>query len=300
MGTMKPGNLTKTAAFVLLATAGSGPLLAQLDLSGVWSPRYHEDQPERIPGPEIGDYLGLPINASARQWALSWSASRVTLPEEQCRVHISPYIYRGPLTLRIWEERDPESQRIVAIRNYINTWEQNRWIWMDGRPHPPEYAAHTWQGFSTGKWEGAVLTVYTTHIKQGWIRRNGVPESDKATMNEHFIRHGDILTHVVIIKDPVYLEEPFIRSQDFVFDENYQGNWTYPCRAADEIPDRPRGEVPQYGLGENNDAKEFSQHFPMIPPEAAMGGPETMYPEYRLKIKAMVKSTANGQAVVSK
>jgi hypothetical protein len=37
----------------------------------------------------------------------------------------------------------------------------------------------------------------------------------------------------------------------------------------------------------------------MIPPEAAMGGPETMYPEYRQKIKTMVRST-NSQAVVSK
>jgi len=41
---------------------------------------------------------------------------------------------------------------------------------MDGRPHPPEYAAHTWQGFSTGKWDGDVLTVTTTHLKIGWIQ----------------------------------------------------------------------------------------------------------------------------------
>ena len=39
---------------------------AQTDLSGSWGPRYHEDFPERIPGPELGDYLGLPINEAAR------------------------------------------------------------------------------------------------------------------------------------------------------------------------------------------------------------------------------------------
>jgi len=44
-----------------------------------------------------------------------------------------------------------------------------------------------WQGFSTGKWDGDILTVYTTHIKQEWIRRNGVPNSEKSTMMEHFI-----------------------------------------------------------------------------------------------------------------
>jgi len=43
-----------------------------------------------------------------------------------------------------------------------STYEQNRVIWMDGRTHPPEYAVHIWQGFSTGKWEGNILTIFTT------------------------------------------------------------------------------------------------------------------------------------------
>src|SRR5712691_8405002 len=187
-----------------------------VDLSGSWNPVIHEDFPERIPGPELGDYLGLPITDGARLHADSWDPSRLTLQEHQCRVHTSPYIYRGPLQLRIWEEKDPESQEIIAIRNYISTYEQNRTIWMDGRSHPPEYAAHTWMGFSTGKWEGNILTVTTTHIKQGWIRRNGLPESDRATLVEHFIRHGNYLTHVSIVTDPVYLTEPLIKSQNFV------------------------------------------------------------------------------------
>src|SRR5688572_31214830 len=55
-----------------------------------------------------------------------------------------------------------------------------RWIYMDGRPHPDELAPHTWQGFSTGEWVGQVLKVRTTHLKKGWIRRNGVPRSDLA------------------------------------------------------------------------------------------------------------------------
>ena len=51
---------------LLLTTLASGPAVAQVDPSGEWAPRFHEDQPERIPGPDIGDYLGLPINAAAR------------------------------------------------------------------------------------------------------------------------------------------------------------------------------------------------------------------------------------------
>ena len=67
---------------------------------------------------------------------------------------------------------------------------------MDGRPHPPEWAPHTWQGFSTGTWDGDILTVTTTHLKIGWIRRNGIPRSDRATLTEHWIRHDDRLTLV--------------------------------------------------------------------------------------------------------
>jgi hypothetical protein len=291
-----------TGAVLILAAVSAVPASAQVDLTGVWSPLFHEDNPERVAGPEIGDYLGLPITPAARQWALSWSASRITLPEEQCQVHVSPYIYRGPLNFRSWEERDPESQQIIAIKHYISTYEQTRTFWMDGRPHPPAYAAHTWMGFSTGKWEGDMLTVYTTHIKQDWIRRNGVLESDRAFMNEHFIRHGDYLTHVVLIQDPGYLEEPFVRSNDFRLNTNFQGNWTWPCRPADEVADRPKGVVPAYALGNNPDVKEFTERHPMVPPEAAMGGKETMYPEYQEKIKAWQKAqpTKAGTPVAAK
>ena len=260
---------------------------AQIDLTGSWAPRYHEDFPERIPGPDLADYAGLPINDAARQWALSWNPSRLTLEEHQCQVHVAPYIYRGPLQLRIWEERDPKSQELVAIKNYISTYEQTRTIWMDGRPHPPDYAAHTWEGFSTGRWEGDMLTVTTTHIKQGWIRRNGLPESDRATLVEHFIRHGSYLTHVSIVTDPVYLTEPLIKTQNFVLNERAlpPQAWVWPCQIVEEIAGRERGAVPHYLPGENPFVHEFARRY-KIPPDAAMGGAETMYPEYILKLRA--------------
>jgi hypothetical protein len=278
------------AALLLAALVLVKPAPAQVDLSGNWAARFHEDQPERIPGPELGDYLGLPINDDARRRADSWSGSRLTMPEQQCRVHVVPYIYRGPLELRIWTEKDPESQSLVAIRNYISTYEQNRSIWMDGRPRPPAYAMHTWMGFSTGKWEGEILTVLTDHIKTGWIRRNGLVESDRAVENEHFIRHGDYLTHVSIVNDPIYLTEPLIKTQDFVLDNEYVGNWLYPCESVEEVVGRAPDAVPNILPGKNNDIKEYSERHPMVPPEAARGGAETMYPEYRQKLKTMQKA----------
>jgi len=282
----------------LIAFLAWGSASAQILLDGEWAARYHEDQLERIPGPELGDYLGLPINDAARLKAESWDASRLTLPEEQCRVHVSPYIYRGPLDLRIWSEKNPETQQVVAIRNYLGTYSQTRTIWMDGRPHPPAWAPHTWMGFSTGKWEGAILTVYTTHIKQGWIRRNGLPQSDQATLVEHFIRHGDHLTHISILTDPVYMTEPLIKSENFEMNlhgENAQ--WVYHCRSVEEISNRRKGDVPNYLPGQNPFMAEFPNRY-KLPAAAALGGAETMYPEYRMNMKLSAEgAVGKGRAV---
>jgi hypothetical protein len=269
------------APLFLLATAlVSPPAFAQLDLSGAWQPQYQEDQPERIPGPDLVDYLGIPINDAARQWALSWDPDRLGLPEHQCQVHTAAYIYRGPLQLRIWEERDPQTQDLVAIHQYTSTYEQNRTIWMDGRPHPPDYAVHTWMGFSTGKWEGNILTVYTTHIKQGWHRRNGIPSSDMISLTEHFIRHGNRLTHVSIVTDPIYLTEPLVKSEDYIEAANSGGNWLWPCEYVDELPGHDRGSVPSFMPGENPFLNEFADKY-HLPHDAVLGGAKTMYPEYR-------------------
>jgi glyoxylase-like metal-dependent hydrolase (beta-lactamase superfamily II) len=151
-------------------------------------------------------------------------------------------------------------------------------------------------GFSTGKWEGNSLTVTSTHIKQDWTRRNGIPQSDLGTLVEHFIRHGNLLTHITILTDPVYLTEPLIRSQNFVMDENYQGSWLYPCDAVEEIAGRKKGAVPLYQPGENVQAKEFQVRHG-ISEAAAMGGAETSYPEFQRSPVAVAKAAPRVRVV---
>ncbi len=277
-------SLLSVPALVFIAA----PAAAQVNLSGDWGPRMHEDQPDRGPGPELGDYTGLPITDGARQAADTWDASRLTLREHQCKVHIGPYIFHGPLQVRMWEEKEPRTQQVTAIMVYVSTYEQTRAIWMDGRPHPPEWAPHTFQGFSTGKWEGDILTVYTTHIKQEWIRRNGVPNSEKSTMIEHFIRHGNIMTHLEQWTDPVYLTEPLIRSEDFVLNERPAGNWLWPCEYVDEVVSRPHSDVPSYLPGKSPFAGDFAYRYG-VPVEAANGGAEMTYPEYQAKLRTLPK-----------
>jgi hypothetical protein len=270
-------------AVMLLMLSTAVPASAQVDFSGEWAPRFWEDQPERVPGPNLADYLGIPINEAARMRADTWDASIQTLPEWQCRPHSADYIWRGPSNLRISKEIDPASRTTTAFHaEWLRS--VDRVVYLDGRPHPPEGALHTWAGFSTGKWEGDVLTINTTHLKEGYVRRNGLPRSDKATLVEHWIRHGDFLTVVTTVTDPVYLAEPFIRTTDYELNVHQQVP-PYPCGVVVEI-DRPRGVIPHLLPGTNTSLYEFSAEF-AIPYEATRGGPETMYPEYRQKLKAL-------------
>jgi hypothetical protein len=229
-------------ALIASHLAAAGPASAETDLSGEWTPRYHEDLPERIPGPALGEYHGIPLNDAARRRAESWSASILSVLEHQCVPHPADYATRGPSHMRIWKEVDRNTQQLIAVRMRISAWGTERTIWMDGRGHPPAYAAHRWQGFSTGVWNGNVLTVTTTHLKPGWIRRNGVPRSETAVLREHFIRRGTHLTHISVIDDPAFLTEPFIRSQNWVLSP-YQVIAPYPCDPAEENA-QPRHSVP--------------------------------------------------------
>ena len=94
-----------------------------------------------------------------------------------------------------------------------------------------------------------MLVARTTHLKAGLVWRNGVPHSDQATMTEHYVRHGNMLTVTMILEDPIYWEEPFIRSASFELDSGTRV-LPEPCEPQVEIP-RAAGEVPHYLPGAN-------------------------------------------------
>ncbi len=274
---------TWLAALAVLAVLALPSAEAQISLSGYWEPIYNEDFNERVPGPSIGDYAGLPINDAARLRADSWESSLLTVPEHQCKPHPSTYGFRGIGTLRMWETRDVETQQLLKIDTWINWQSQHREIWLDGRPAPSPNALHTWQGFSRGGWQGNVLVVETDHLKAGWARRNGLPLSDLATMKEYFFRHDDVLTHVMIISDAVYLTEPLVKSNGF----RYALNGTmfpYPCHPATEIA-RAKDVIPHNLPGKNAFLNEDAIVH-RVPIEASRGGAQTALPEYMERLKA--------------
>jgi glyoxylase-like metal-dependent hydrolase (beta-lactamase superfamily II) len=271
------------------APTGQAPAI---DLSGYWTPVLHEDFMERGPGAEIADYGGIPLNEAGRLWALSYDPSRVTLRHHQCEAYATPYQMRALGNFRIWEEREPYTQRLVAIHVWAQTTEGHRVIWMDGRPHPPAWAPHTFRGFSTGRFVGNALVVSTTHMKSGALRRgNGVPESDQATLTEYFVRHGDRLTNVTVLSDPVYLTEPVVRSTDYWRQPVDPGAWLYACDDGEEILDRPDDVVPNYLFGKQPFVREFSTRY-KIPLAASLLGAASMYPELETRLAAETEADA--------
>jgi len=265
------------AAVVLVI--GVSPAFAQVSFVGDWSGRYHEDQPDRVPGEEPGDFSGLPINDAARMFGDSWDVARHSVLEHQCAPYTLPYMFFGPNQFRIWETKNPDTQELLSIEMYMGTYQQRRTIWLDGRPHPPEYAPHSYMGFSTGEWNGDTLTITTTHIKAGYFRRDGMPASDRTVVVEHWIRHGNLLSQVTIATDPVFLTEPYIRSQEFVQMDRGNQNWLYNCEYAMELP-KDKNEVPHYLPGKNPWLGEFEAKHAM-PKDGVRGGAETLLPGWQ-------------------
>jgi glyoxylase-like metal-dependent hydrolase (beta-lactamase superfamily II) len=283
-----------------------GPMANGTDFSGTWRPNQLVLESQTAAG-DLADFGGIPLNDAARLYALSWSASRQTVKQHQCMGYITPYFWYAPGNYRIWEERDPFTQRLTSWRFYGQVAQGDRTVYMDGRPHPPAYAPHTFGGFSTGEYEGNVLTVTTTHIKRGWIKANGVPQSDAATVREHYIRHGDVVTVLAVIDDPVYLSEPLSKAAMLVRQAKDPDAWLYACDDSEQIVGRKNDTVPNHLFGRNPYVREYADRR-KIPLLAALGGAETMYPELMNKVgdaaaaeaTAKARITPSGPAVASR
>jgi len=286
-------SVAETVAFLFMSLLGAAPALAQTDFAGEYRKLNHWDAVKRGAGPEIGDYTGMPLNDAARMRADSWEASLFTIPEYQCRPHTGVYSERGfsGTILKWWAEVDPKTQKIMAWRTRGGFGEPQRWIYMDGRPHPPEYAAHTWLGFSTGQWEGSKLLVRTTHLKEGYIERNGVAQSDRAVETEDWIRHGDYLNDIQTVEDPVYLTEPLVRSSVWIRDESLEFSRS-PCAPQEITVEvvRTATQIPHILPGMNKGLSEFPIRYG-LPYEAVRGRAEAMYPEYLEKLKTLKPAT---------
>jgi hypothetical protein len=208
--------------------------------------------------PAKGDYANIPINAAAQKVADGWDPIKDQAAGEQCRAYAAPAIMREPTRLRISWQDD------FTLKIETDAGQQTRVFRFAGAPGAPagtpaSSGQRSWQGVSVARWEtppgpvarggiplglapragtqGRTLEVSTTQIRPGYLRKNGVPFGENASMTEYFdlFREPDggpewfVVT--TIVRDPQYLAEPWITTSHFK-KETDPSKWNpTPCQA---------------------------------------------------------------------
>jgi hypothetical protein len=221
-----------------LACMASLPAAAQetrepRDFTGFWSPAraqhpMNEGLMNKLPDGTVvlddasyvefpaGEYGGLGIKPHALEAAESWQPSDAFKLANVCATPAVIYTMQGPFPIEIHQTED-----VMVIK--VEYFDQVRVIYMDGRNHPGEDAAHSNLGHSIGWWEGDELVVDTTHISSSTITNNGLDHSDQVYFVERFklSEDGQTLMATQWFEDPVNLDTPGARFMQWTSDEGY-------------------------------------------------------------------------------
>ena len=218
------------------AAAKTPHSVAPIDLTGYWVSVVTEDWRYRMMVPDKGDYQSVPLNPEGTKVADTWDPARDQTEGNQCKSYGAPALLRIPGRLHITWEND------TTLRIDTDSGTQTRLLHFGGTV--PANQAPTWQGYSAASWEGqgpqgqpaeGYLKVMTNHLRAGYVRKNGVPYSANAALEEYFDSfkeiNGDIwLVVTTIVTDPQYFLEPFVTSTHFKKLPNAAGWDPTPCR----------------------------------------------------------------------
>ena len=255
---MKPTVLWIAAAVFLLALPATmpaqgrgGPPAAPVsprasagaDLTGYWVSLVTEDWRFRMVTPQKGDYASVPLNPEGRRVADAWDPAKDETSGNQCKSYGAAALMRVPGRLHItWAD-----DNTLKIETDAGT--QTREFHF-GASQPPAGDA-SWQGYSAASWEYAAtgrgrgaptqprmgsLKVVTTHLRPGYLRKNGVPYSANTNLTEYYTRtneeNGDsYLIITTIVDDPQYLAQPFVTSTHFKKEPDGAKWMPTPCTA---------------------------------------------------------------------
>jgi hypothetical protein len=212
----------------------AGPALsprqaAPIDLSGYWVSPIIEDWKFRMVTPSKGVFDALPLNPEGRKVGMSWDPAKDEAAGEQCRGYGAGGIMRLPGRLHITWQDD------TTLKVDTDTGTQTRVFHFTDTPAPTDA---TWQGHSVAQWNVAArnLKVVTTHLRPGYIRKNGAPYSDRTTVTEYWdlnvLPNGDRwLTVISKVEDPQYLTRAYTTSSDFKRLPDAAGWSPTPCSA---------------------------------------------------------------------
>ena len=200
---------------------------APIDVTGQWVAVINEDWRWRMVTPPVGDTASLPVNERARAAAAAWDLERDRAQGALCKAFAGPGLMRQPTRIRIeWEDGD-------TLRLEFDAGRQVRRF--EFLPQPP--AERSLQGYSEAQWfrqtqsrgvfgqrtppEGGSLVVRTTQLAGGYLRPNGVPFSERATIKEFFSTFtlpgdaGAWLIVTTVVADPEYLTTDLVLSTQF-------------------------------------------------------------------------------------
>ena len=228
------------------AAAGSPRAVAPLDLTGYWVSVVTEDWRFRMIVPDKGDFASVPLNPEGKKVAGMWDPAKDQADGNQCRSYGAAGLMRVPGRLHITWENDN------TLRVDTDSGTQTRLFHFGGSSSGKE--APNWQGFSVASWEATgpstvglgpgqktgenrqgYLKILTSNLRAGYLRKNGVPYSANAALEEYFDsfkeRNGDTwLVVTTIVTDPLYLVQPFITSSHFKKLPDASGWDPTPCR----------------------------------------------------------------------
>jgi hypothetical protein len=210
------------------AAAASAKDGAPVDLTGYWVTVVTEDWRYRMVTPARGDHPSVPLNAAGNALANSWDPQKDEAAGESCKAYGAAGVMRAPGRIHVtWQD-----DATLKIETEAGT--QTRLLRFGANSQSD---AASVQGSSAALWEiagparggrggagaagrGGNLKVVTTHMRPGYLQKNGVPYGVNAVLTEYFSRtfesNGDswlILTSVV--DDPQYLTGPFVRSTHY-------------------------------------------------------------------------------------
>ena len=211
----------------------AGPALspkqaAPIDLTGYWVSPIIEDWKYRMVTPTKGVFDAVPLNAEGRKVGDSWDPAKDEAAGEQCRAYGAGGIMRLPGRLRIAWQDD------TTLKVETDTGTQTRLLHFGGAVEPTEA---TWQGHSVAQWNAARgLKVVTTHLRPGYVRKNGAPYGEKAVVTEYWdmnvLPNGDRwLTVISKVEDSQYFTRAYTTSSDFKKLPDAAGWNPTPCSA---------------------------------------------------------------------
>ena len=190
---------------------------APIDLTGYWVSVVTEDWRYRMVVPAPGDYQGVPMTAAAVKVASTWDPAKEEASGDLCKAYGAPSILRVPGRLHITWQDDQ------TLKMETDAGKQTRMFHFGDWKAPA--GPGTLQGDSKADWDkpragGGTMVVNTTHLKGGYLRKNGVPYSENAGLTEYYDlvkeRNGDVLMVVTsVLTDPQYLRESFVISTHF-------------------------------------------------------------------------------------